>query len=202
MKCDVKVCPAGHKKPQLCGRPYWLSDFWASACNVLKKNRGNEKAAAALVLLNQSRLVQEEAVASREEDFKRDLEDQPIVLTSKVKKALGITGLIGAAGGATVAGAAIGATIGALCIGVVSFGPAAGAGLVIGGVIGAAVGHAVGGTIVGLYLRHKEKKLAKAAAVAPTVTPVETPAETPVVTTAMVPTKAPPKTDHLALVEY
>ena len=81
VKCCVEVCPAGHKKPQLCGRPYWLSDFWASVCNVLQKNGGNKAAVAALVRLSQSIMIQQEEVPSQEEDFKYNLElGEPIVL--------------------------------------------------------------------------------------------------------------------------
>ena len=151
VECNVKVCAAGDElSQQLCGEQYWLSTFWASACEVL-----DECGKLALLRLTSSRFRHESDVALDTEAFKTTIEKQPIILTDRVKKALGIT----ATGGAFAAGgAALGATIGAVFIGVISFGPAAGAGLVIGGFIGATVGSTLGGAIVHLYERRKSKK--------------------------------------------
>ena len=146
-KRNIKVCAAGFKQPELCGKPFWLSDFWASAYEVQDEN-----GALALLRLNQSRIVKD----APKESFKEDLHAQPLVETKKLRKALGILATVGGIGMAT--GAAVGATIGAVCIGVISFGPAAGAGLVIGGVVGAAIGSHIGGAIFALYNIRKEKK--------------------------------------------
>jgi GTP-binding protein EngB required for normal cell division len=151
-ECHIKVCAAGFKQPQLCGKSYWLSDFWASAYKVQDEN-----GALALLRLNQSRIVDN----APKESFKQGLHAQPLVKTKKLKKALGTLATVGAIG--TAAGAAVGATIGAVCIGVISFGPAAGAGLVIGGVVGTAIGSSIGGAIFALYNRRKEKQKAAAA---------------------------------------
>jgi GTP-binding protein EngB required for normal cell division len=147
-KCHIKVCTAGFKQPQLCGKPYWLSDFWASAYKVQDEN-----GSLALLRLNQSRIVNEAPKDS--ESFKQDLHAQPLVKTKKLEKALGALG-VGTMG--ATAGAAVGATIGAVFIGVISFGPAAGAGLVIGGFVGAAIGSSIGVAILALYHKRKEKK--------------------------------------------
>jgi GTP-binding protein EngB required for normal cell division len=155
----IKVCAAGFKQPQLCGKPYWLSDFWASAYKVQDEN-----GALALLRLNQKRLVKDAPKDS--ESFKQDLHKQPLVETKKLKKALlGTLATVGTVGGiGTAVGATIGATIGAVCIGVISFGPAAGAGLVIGGVVGAAIGSSIGGAILALHRKRKAKKQKAAAA--------------------------------------
>ena len=146
-ECNIKVCAAGFKQPELCGKPYWLSDFWASAYKVQDEN-----GALALLRLNQSRIVKD----APKESFKEDLHAQPLVETKKLRKTLGTLATVGGIG--TAAGAAIGATIGAVFIGVISFGPAAGAGLVIGGAIGAAVGSSVGAAILALHRKRKAKK--------------------------------------------
>ena len=125
-ECNIKVCAAGFKQPELCGKPYWLSDFWASAYKVQDEN-----GALALLRLNHSMIVKD----APKESFQEDFHVQPLVETKKLQKALGILATVGGIG--TAAGAAVSATIGAVCIGVISFGPAAGTGLVIGGVVGA-----------------------------------------------------------------
>ena len=155
-ECNIKVCAAGFKQPQLCGKPYWLSDFWASAYKVQDEN-----GALAFLRLNKERIVKDAPKDS--ESFKQDLHAQPLVKTKKLEKALGALG-IGSIGG--TAGAAVGATIGAVFIGVISFGPAAGAGLVIGGFVGAAIGSSIGAAILTLYHKRKDKKLKAAAAAA------------------------------------
>ena len=153
----VKVCAAGHKKPQLCGSQYWLSDFWATAYEVQDEN-----GAFALLRLNKKRMVDLDAAEAQcQATSKEELHRQPIVMTDKVKKALGAVGVGTGAGVGTAIGATVGATIGAVGIGVVSFGPAAGIGLVLGGAIGAAVGTAIGGSILALYKLHKAKKALK-----------------------------------------
>ena len=50
-ECSIKVCAAGFKQPELCGKPHWLSDFWASAYKIQDEN-----GALALLCLNQSRM--------------------------------------------------------------------------------------------------------------------------------------------------
>ena len=152
-ECHIKVCAAGFKQPQLCGKPYWLSDLWATAYRVQDEN-----GALALLRLNQSRVVKN----APKESFNQDLHAQPLVMTKKLEKIL--FGALGVGTMGTTAGAAIGATIGAVFIGVISFGPAAGAGLVIGGVVGAAIGSAIGGAILTLYHKRKDKKLKAIAA--------------------------------------
>ena len=149
IKSRTKICPAGYKQPQLGKSSFWLSDLWATALKIVSKS-----GAFALYQLNQSRMAEEENVKAEKKIFEKDLDSQPIVLTSKVKKVLGI---IGSGSAGTLAGATVGATIGAVFIGVISFGPAAAAGLVIGGVIGAAVGSSIGGSILVLYNRFKNK---------------------------------------------
>ena len=148
-KCNFKVFAAGFKQPELCGKPYWLSDFWASAYEVQDEN-----AALALLRLNQGRIVND--APKHSESFKQKLHEQPLVTTKKLEKVLGALG-IGSMGG--TAGAAVGATIGGVCLGVISFGPAAGAGLVIGGTMGAAIGSFIGAAILTLYHKRKDKKL-------------------------------------------
>ena len=153
---NIKVCAAGFKQPELCGKRFWLSDFWASAYKVQDEN-----GALALLRLNQSRIVKD----APKESFKEDLHAQPLVETKKLRKALGTLATTVVSGGiGMAAGAAVGATIGAVFIGVISFGPAAGAGLVIGGAIGAAVGSSIGGAILALHRKRKAKKQKAAAA--------------------------------------
>ena len=147
----VEVCPAGKSGLELCGNPNWLSDLWASAFEVQKVN---ESGALAFLRLAKDRM-ETSPESCIPPSSPKPLEKQPIVLTDKVKKALGLLGGGGAGAGA---GAVVGATIGAVCIGVISFGPAAGAGLVIGGVVGAAVGSAISGAVLKLYEHRKAKK--------------------------------------------
>ena len=73
VKCKVKVCVTGHKKPELCGHSYWLSDFCASAYKVL---RAATDAEFALERLTQPRLVEPIEVVSQEDVFKPDLKKQ------------------------------------------------------------------------------------------------------------------------------
>ena len=73
VRCKVKVCVTGYKKPELCGRPYWLSDFWASAYKVLQAASDAE---FALERLAQSRMIKPFEVAYQEVVFKPDLEKQ------------------------------------------------------------------------------------------------------------------------------
>ena len=60
-ECNIKVCAAGFKQPELCGKRFWLSDFWASAYKVQDEN-----GALALLRLSQSRIVK----AAPEESFR------------------------------------------------------------------------------------------------------------------------------------
>ena len=149
----VRVCVAGYLDPKLCVSEHWLSDLWAAVFETMA-----ESGALALLRLNQHRIV-ESAEPATDGGFQTP-ENQPIVLTKKLKSALlpKVAGLsaAGAAGAAT--GAAIGATIGAIGIGVISFGPAAGAGLAIGGIVGGIIGASVGGAILKVYQRRRAKK--------------------------------------------
>ena len=141
---NIKVCAAGFKQPQLCGKPYWLSDFWASAYKVQDEN-----GALALLHLNVNRIVKD----APNESFKQDLHQHPIILTKKLKKALRV--LDGQTVGAT-AGAAIGAAIGIALGGGISAVPAATFGVMIGGAAGAAIGSYIGAAIHALYRRRKD----------------------------------------------
>ena len=147
IECNVKVCAAGSRSPKLFNHEYWLSDLWAAAIEVLDEN-----AALALLRFNQFRMIDPLKAVLKPEHFKADIDEQPIVMTSAVLKALGIAGATGGTGAAI--GAAVGATIG----GVVSLGPAAGAGYLIGGYVGAVVGSSIGGAILVLYNRRKAKE--------------------------------------------
>ena len=150
----VRVCPAGYLNPKLCVSEHWLSDFWAAAFDAMA-----ESGAVALVRLNQHRIVE---TAPEGYGERQRPEDQPIVLTKKVQNVLNIKTIAGTAGAVGVAGAAtgaaIGATIGAVGLGVISFGPAATAGLFIGGIIGGLAGAAAAGGIATAWQRHKAKK--------------------------------------------
>ena len=169
----VNVCVCGNVDQELCETEiHWVSDLWAAA---IERTQHTESAVLALLLLNLHRMVNpktnETATSeSQSSDSKtskppepKPPEDQPIIPTEKVKTVFGLplagVGVAGAAGAASTAtGATIGATIGALAIGVISFGPAAGAGLVIGGVIGAAIGSAVGGGILKAWKKRQRKQ--------------------------------------------
>jgi GTP-binding protein EngB required for normal cell division len=146
-ECLIKVCAAGFKQPQLCGKPHWLSDFWASAYEIQDEN-----GALALLRLNYSRIVKD----TSDESFKQDLHAQPMVLTEKLKKALGIEKIDGETIGAAT-GAAIGAAIGIALGGAIPV-PAAKAGMMIGGATGAAIGSHIGAAILTLYHKRRNKK--------------------------------------------
>ena len=149
---QVRVCTAGYKSRSVGDSSHWLSDCWATAFEIMKSE--SVHGAVALLRLNKHRIVESDSATA---DLKSP-EEQPIVLTNKVKNVFGIAsiGAAGVAGAAT--GATIGALIGAFAIGVISFGPAAGAGLAIGGVIGGAIGAAAASGVVKAFQHHKEKK--------------------------------------------
>ena len=152
----VRACPAGYLNPKLCESERWVSDFWLAAFEAMAESGHG---ALALLRLNQHRMVE-----SAPADGFQKPEDQKIVLTEKLKKALlpKVAGLSAAGAAGAAAGATIGATIGAVFIGVVSFGPAAGVGLVLGGAIGGAIGAAVGGGVLKAWEKRKAKKLEEA----------------------------------------
>ena len=152
----VNVSVAGYKKQRLIVSDSWLSDFWAAAVETSPRN-----GTFALLKLAHHRIAANLALI----DYREILnpENHQIVLTDRAKKVFRdrIAGLGIAVVAGAVAGAAVGATIGAVCIGIISFGPAAGAGLVIGGAVGAAVGSAIGGTVVKARERHMETRFAQ-----------------------------------------
>ena len=170
----VNVCVGGHVDQQLCeSEVHWISDLWAAA---IERTRHTESAVIALLRLNLHRMVNPKSSETATSESKSSVpktskldtfepkppEDQPIILTEKVKTVFGQplagVGVAGAAGAASTAtGATIGATIGALAIGVISFGPAAGEGLVIRGVIGVAIRSAVGGGILKAWKKRQRK---------------------------------------------
>jgi predicted ATPase len=143
-ECHIEVCTTGFKQPQLCGKPYWLSDFWASAYKVQDEN-----GALALLRLNTSRIVDK---APKESFYQT---------TRNPKKAQDlVTGM--------TTGTTVGATIGAVFKRIkaaISFGPAAGAGVKTNGEAGASVGSLTRDTMLELdHKRKDQKKEATAAA--------------------------------------
>ncbi len=115
----IKIVPAGHyKRPSLPGYQYWLSNLWFECVEAIPF----PAARFALATINQGRMKKENDI--QEADFKKEAEEQPIVVTESNIKSMVASGV---AGGGT--GAAIGA--------------------VVAGPIGAAVGVAIG-TIIGI----------------------------------------------------
>ena len=73
------MCPAGYLNPKLCVSEHWLSDFWAATFEAQ-----GESGALALLRLNQHRIIE-----SATSDGYQKPEEQPLVLTDKVRTVFG-----------------------------------------------------------------------------------------------------------------
>ena len=132
----IPVIPAGHYlKRALPDREYWLSDLWFACINATQ----TPEAKAALIKINENRLKRKQEV--KETDFKKQAEDQPIVVPDNTGKKIAI--------GGWVVGGIIGTGLG--LIGLLA-GPFAAitipAGLMLGLAIGARLGAGVGKAVV------------------------------------------------------
>ena len=121
----IRIIPAGYyRKPHLPGYKFWLSNLWFHCVRTIS----NPEVKAALIKMNARRFKQEKDLI--EEDFRKPIEEQPIVVSTNWTKILGVTAGAGA-------GAAVGAGVGAIGL---AAGPVAAvtipAGAIIGGVAG------------------------------------------------------------------
>ena len=128
---EIPVIPAGHYLLRaLPDREYWLSDLWFVCINAIPR----PEVKVALIKINQNRLKRKQEV--KEEDFKKQAEDQPIVVpynTGKIPVIIG--GVIGAAIGTGIG--LLGLLAGSTVIATVP------TGLILGAIVGAGVGSAV-----------------------------------------------------------
>lgn len=173
---NIQVVPAGFRKPSLPNRKFWLSHLWIAIFATLK----TDEAKAAAIALNKHRFRTDpdqkypDKVTSRlstyefagpgdsielerpppvaNEEFNKDIEDQPIVITPDMEAYLHKVGveIITASG----IGAVTGATIGGLIAGVASVGIATPVGAGVGGMIGGGIGLIVS-TLFRVYKHRK-----------------------------------------------
>ena len=131
---NMRIVPAGYyRKPHLLGYKFWLSTLWFQCLGAIPTEEGK----LALWKINASRMKGEKVV---KKDFKKPIEEQPIVVTETNYKKIAL----GIAAGAVVVGAP-GAGIGA-AIGTVAGPVGTVVGALIGGICGLIVG-AVGGGV-------------------------------------------------------
>ena len=91
----ILVVPAGHYlKRTLPDREYWLSALWFNCVDAIPSPEGK----AALVKINQGRIKRKKDV--KETEFKKQAEDQPIVVNDILIPQLGGAAIGGAIGGA------------------------------------------------------------------------------------------------------
>ena len=113
---SISMIPAGHYgEPHLPGRRFWLSTLWWYSLGTIQIPEKQ----AALVEINCNRLKRE--VDVKEEDFKKPLEQQPIIFSERVISGLKNAGQLSVHVG-TIVEAVIGAGIGVsgLAIGAVA----------------------------------------------------------------------------------
>ena len=160
---NIQVVPAGFKKPSLPGRKYWLSNVWIAIFQTLK----TEDAKVAVISLNRHRFRTDpnekylvvpnlkRPPPVKEEEFKREIEDHPIVISPDMEAYLHKVGAEIVA--ASSAGVVIGATIGGVVAGAASFGVGIAAGAGVGGIIGGGIGFVLS-TLFRAYKYRKAKK--------------------------------------------
>ena len=155
----IQVVPAGYKKPSLPGCKFWLSSLWIEIFVALK----TDQAKAAALSLNKHRFRTDpdekySGIGARrhppvsDDDFKKEIKDQPIVISPDMEAYLHKVGAEIVA--ISSVGVVAGATIGGIITGAVSFGAGAPVGAGIGGVIGGGIGF-VAWTLFQLYKYRK-----------------------------------------------
>lgn len=100
----VKVIPTGHSSiKRLVDGTLWFSNFWLESLTSIP----SPEARAAMIKLNARRFHSGESV--EENDFLRQLEDQPIIISSKKSDIKKLTLTLGSIAGSGFLGACIGA---------------------------------------------------------------------------------------------
>ena len=157
----IQVVPAGFKKPALPGCKYWLSSLWIAIFTTLK----TDEAKAAAIALNKHRFRRdpeqkytaafgkaERPPPVTDEEFKKEIEDQPIIITPDMEAYLHKVGAEIVA--ISSAGVVVGATIGGVVAGVASLGIGAPVGAGVGGIIGGGIGF-IASTLFRVYKHRK-----------------------------------------------
>ena len=158
----IEIIPAGFKNKSLPGRKYWLSSLWMAIFLTLK----TEDAKEAVIHLNKDRFrtdpeeeyptrdgIEDRPPPVTDDDFKKDIEEHPIVVSPDMEAYLHKIGAEIVA--VSSMGAVVGATIGGVVTGVASFGVATPVGAGLGGVIGGGIGFIA----TSLFQAYRHRKL-------------------------------------------